>query len=462
MGEVISEPRKMQALEALESNVRSYSRSFPAIFSRARGSIMLTDDGRKIIDFLSGAGTLNYGHNNHQIRAAITEYLASDAVVHGLDMATPAKIEFMETFSSVILRERDLRYRFQFTGPTGANAIEAALKLSRKVTGRQNIISFTQGYHGMSLGAIAASGNRFYRRASGASLSGVTFMPYDGYLGPAVDTADYLRKVLMDESSGVDCPAAILVEAVQGEGGINVARKEWLQSIQTIAKNVGALFVVDDIQMGCGRTGEFFSFEFAALSPDIVVLSKSLSGYGLPLSMLLIKEEVDVWRPGEHTGTFRGNNLALVSATAAINIYWRSRTLSQEVNRTAERMRRRLQAIASGYGNNFTVRGRGMALGFDCQKAEIAEATARRAFEWGLIVERCGPVDQVVKFLPALTIDLETLSQGLDVFEEALAETLKQTGARSAPTTVHPDNRKKTWLTRPSNMGSSSRSSRSA
>ncbi|MCK1641304.1 diaminobutyrate--2-oxoglutarate transaminase [Bradyrhizobium sp. 157] len=418
----------MQTFEVLESNVRSYSRSFPAIFSRARGSVMLTEEGRKVIDFLSGAGALNYGHNNHQIKADITEYLASDAVVHGLDMATPAKLGFMETFSSVILRERNLRYRFQFTGPTGANAIEAALKLSRKVTGRQNIISFTHGYHGMSLGAVAASGNRFFRTASGVSLSGATFMPYDGYLGPAVDTADYLQQVLMDESSGIDRPAAILVETVQGEGGINVARKEWLQSIQAIAKDAGALFIVDDIQMGCGRTGEFFSFEFAALSPDIVVLSKSLSGYGLPLSMLLIKEECDVWQPGEHTGTFRGNNLALVSATAAINLYWRSETFAQEVQRMGELVRRRLEAIASEYGNSFAVRGRGMAVGFDCRRTEVAAATARKAFEKGLIIERCGPIDQVIKFLPALTIDHDTLNQGLEIFEEALAGTLKQTG----------------------------------
>lgn len=422
--------RTLEALEALESNVRSYSRSFPAVFSRARGSIMLTDDGRKLIDFLSGAGALNYGHNNHEIKAALTRYLASDAVVHGLDMATPAKLEFMETFSSVILRERNLQYRFQFTGPTGANAIEAALKLSRKVTGRQNVISFTRGYHGMSLGAIAASGNRFYRVGSSVSLSGATFMPYDGYFGLAVDTANFVRNVLMDESSGVDYPAAILVETVQGEGGINVAGREWLQSIQDIARSVGALFIVDDIQMGCGRTGEFFSFEFAGLSPDIVVLSKSLSGFGLPLSMLLIKEEFDSWQPGEHTGTFRGNNLALVSATAAIDLYWRTQTFSQGVQRMGKLMRRRLDAVASQHGNSFAVRGRGLALGFDCQTAEIAEITTRKAFEKGLLVERCGPHDQVIKFLPALTIDLETLHEGLQIFEDSLAEALKSTRSR--------------------------------
>ncbi|MBT1517359.1 diaminobutyrate--2-oxoglutarate transaminase [Bradyrhizobium sp. SRL28] len=416
----------MQAVEALESNVRSYSRSFPAIFSRARGSIMLTDGGRTVIDFLSGAGTLNYGHNNHQIKAALTEYLASDAVVHGLDLATPAKLEFMETFRSVILRERDLQYRFQFTGPTGSNAIEAALKLARKITGRKNVISFTRGYHGMSLGAIAASGNRSYRTASGISLTGATFMPYDGYLGPTVDTAEYLQKILVDESGGIDSPAAILVETVQGEGGINVATRQWLQSIQAIAKQVGALFIVDDIQMGCGRTGDFFSFEFAALAPDVIVLSKSLSGYGLPLSMLLIKEGFDAWQPGEHTGTFRGNNLALVSAAAAINLYWRDRSFAQGIHRMGELMRRRLETIASEQGNSFAVRGRGMVLGFDCQTAEIAEATTRKAFDKGLMIERCGPAHEIVKFLPALTIDVETLNHGLQIFEESLAETLKQ------------------------------------
>lgn len=416
---------KMERFEALESNVRSYSRSFPAIFSRARGSILLTEDGRRMIDFLSGAGALNYGHNNHEIRKAIAQYLASDSVIHGLDMATPARLEFMDNFSSAILGERGLQYRFQFTGPTGANAIEAALKLARKVTGRQNVVSFTNGYHGMSLGALAASGNRFYRAASGISLCGTTFMPFDGYFGPSVDTADYLRKMLKDESSGVDRPGAILVEAVQAEGGINVAGYQWLRSIQSIAKDVGALFIVDDIQMGCGRTGDFFSFEFAELSPDIVAMSKSLSGYGLPLSMLLIKEEFDGWQPGEHTGTFRGNNLALVSANAAINIYWRSRTFSQQVRQLGEVMRRRLEEIASKHRNSFAVRGRGMALGFDCEIAEIAAATTRKAFDKGLVIERCGPDDEVIKFLPALTIDRETLNQGLELFDGALAEALE-------------------------------------
>lgn len=425
MDGITCDSRDMRRLERLESNVRSYSRLYPAIFSRARGSIMLTESGRKIIDFLSGAGALNYGHNNHEIKSAISEYLASDAVVHGLDIATPAKIKFMETFSSVILKDRGLDYRFQFTGPTGADAIEAALKLARKVTGRQNVISFTNGYHGLSLGALAASGNRFHRAAIAGSLCGATFMPYDGYFGPDFDTADYLRNALLDNGSGVDVPAAILVESVQGEGGINVARKEWLKSIQAIANEIGALLIVDDIQMGCGRTGEFFSFEFAELSPDIVAMSKSLSGYGLPLSMLLIKNKFDAWQPGEHTSTFRGNNLALVSATAAIDLYWRDHALSQSIHSMSEIIRSRLEAIATNHGSGLAVRGRGMAWGFDCRMANIANATMRKAFQKGLMIERCGSNDQVVKFLPALTTDGDTVNEGIDIFEISLIEALK-------------------------------------
>lgn len=416
----------LKTIEALESNVRSYSRAFPAIFSNARGSIILTNDGRKIIDFFSGAGALNYGHNNQAIRAAITDYLQSDALVHALDMATPAKINFMETFDSIILQKRNLRYRLQFTGPTGANAVEASLKLARKVTGRHNVISFTRGYHGMSLGAVAATGNRFYRKAAGAALSGVTFMPYEGYLGPTVNTAEHLRIALMDQSSGVDLPAAILLETVQGEGGINVASEQWLRSVQTIAKDVGAFFIIDDIQMGCGRTGDFFSFEIATLSPDVVVLSKSLSGYGLPLSMLLIKHELDEWAPGEHTGTFRGNNLALVAGTAAIDIYWREELFAKQVKCTGTFLYRQLSAIAAKYGNLFAVRGRGMAFGFDCLAAQTADTITRTAFEKGLMIERCGPNDQVIKFLPALTIDRATLNEGLAIFEESVADAVRR------------------------------------
>ncbi|WP_407193065.1 aminotransferase class III-fold pyridoxal phosphate-dependent enzyme [Bradyrhizobium sp. STM 3566] len=394
------------------------------ILIRARGSIALTVDGRRIIDFYSGAGSLNYGHNNHQIREAILEYLTSDAVVSGFNMATSAELKFVDTFRSVVLCERGLRpYHFKFTGPSGAIAIDAALELSRKVTGRQNIVSFTSGQSE----SIALRGGGLRRTGVDVSPRGLGLVPFDGYVGPVVSTTDHLRKVLLDQYRGIDRPAAILVKAVQRNSGMNVASKEWLRSIQAIAKETGAVLILDETEMGCGRTGQFFSFEVAGLSPDIVVMSSSLSGCGLPLSMLLIKDEVDHTWPVQNAGTEK-TDIAFAAAAAAIDIYWRDRLLSEEVQRLGELARCRLNDVACYYGSSFSVRGRGLALGFDCQTSEIAEATRRNAFARGLFIERCASVGEVIQLLPALTIDSETLNRGLQIFEEALAEALDQRG----------------------------------
>ncbi|QOZ13497.1 aminotransferase class III-fold pyridoxal phosphate-dependent enzyme [Bradyrhizobium sp. CCBAU 51765] len=423
----------MHDLKSLELDDRFDTKASPAILGRARGSIALTVDGRKIIDFYSGGGSLNYGHNNHQIREVILEYLASDAVVNGFKMATSAKLKFVETFRSVVLRERSLpQYRFEFPGPSGANAIDVALEFSRKVTGRQNVVLFTRGHSGVRPESIALGADGLRRPAVDVSQRGLTLVPYDGYLGTVVRTTDYWRRLLLEQYSGVAPPAAILVEAVQRKNGMNVARKEWLRSIQAIAKETGAVLILDDRQMGCGRTGEFFSFEFAGLSPDLVLMSNSLTGCGLPMSMLLIKDEIDHTWPVEHDGTEK-NDIAFAAASAAINIYWRDCILSEEVQRMGELVRRRLSAIASYSGSSFSVRGKGLALGFDCQTSEIAEATTRNAFARGLFIERCASVGEVIQFLPALTIDGETLNQGLEIFEEALGRGIKEGLRRSQP-----------------------------
>jgi len=412
----------MHDLNSLELNSHLDTETSAVILSRARGSIALTVDGRRIIDFYSGAGSLNYGHNNHQIREAILEYLTSDAVVNGFNMTTSAELKFVDTFRSVVPRERGLLpYHFEFTG-SDANAIDAALELSRKVTGRQKIVFFTGGQGGVGSGSTALGGGGHRRTAVDVSTRGLTLVPCDGYLGPVVSTTDYLRKVLRDQNIGIDRPAAILVEAVQRKRGMNVARKEWLLSLQAIAKETGAVLILDDREMGCGRTGQFFSFEFAGLSPDIIVMSNSLSGCGLQLSMLLIKDEIAHRWSVQRADT--ESDLAFAAATAAIDIYWRSRILSEEVQRMGKLARRRLNATASYQGDSFSVRGRGLALGFDCRRSEIADATTRKAFAKGLFIERCALADGVIQFLPALTIDSETLNQGLDIFEEALAEAL--------------------------------------
>ncbi|MER8646834.1 diaminobutyrate--2-oxoglutarate transaminase [Mesorhizobium sp. M1252] len=407
--------------ENLESNVRSYARTFPVVFRKAVGAILEDENGFEFVDFLSGAGVLNYGHNDPDFINDAMQYFKKNGIIHGLDMATSAKREFMEYFDAIILRPRGLTFKFQFPGPTGANAVEAALKLARKVTGRHSIISFTNGFHGVSLGALAVTGNRYYRDAAGLPPVGAVFMPYDGYWGVDNDTTQYLERMLADASSGVDLPAAIILETVQGEGGINAASKRWLQSIQQLCRKNGILLIVDDIQAGCGRTGSFFSFEFADLSPDIIVLSKSLSGSGLPLSLLLLKPELDVWRPGEHNGTFRGNNLALVTGTAALQKYWTNEKLSESVTKTGRILSERLRQVAqSSPDHGLSVRGRGMMLGLDCGTGKLAGRIVRKAFEDGLVVERCGAEDQVIKLLPPLTIDGQALQRGLDILDNSV------------------------------------------
>ncbi|WP_085034670.1 diaminobutyrate--2-oxoglutarate transaminase [Ensifer aridi] len=411
----------LSAFETLESNVRSYSRFFPVVFRKAAGAILEDENGREFIDFLSGAAVLNYGHNDPFFLSYAIQYLQTNGIIHALDMATSAKKEFMEYFNAIILRPRDLTYKFQFCGPTGANAVEAALKLARKATGRHSIISFTNGYHGVSLGALAVTGNRCYRGAAGLPPTGAVFMPYDRYWGADNDTSEYLAKVLSDASSGVDLPAAIILETIQGEGGINPASKEWLQSLERLCRKNGILLIVDDIQAGCGRTGNFFSFEFADISPDIILLSKSLSGCGLPLSLVLLKPELDVWRPGEHSGTFRGNNLALVTGTAALRKYWTNEELSARVTKMGANTSERLRRIAeTNRDSGLSARGRGMMLGLDCGTGELAEKIVRRAFEDGLVVERCGAENQVIKLLPPLTIDEQTLQRGLDILDNSV------------------------------------------
>lgn len=411
----------MRIFENLESEVRGYIRSFPTIFQSSKGAILTDEQGVDYIDFFAGAGTLNYGHNNDLINEAIIEYTKNNGVVHGLDMATTAKKEFLQTFQDTILTPRNLEYKVQFTGPTGTNCVETALKLARLVKGRSNVISFTNGFHGLTQGSSSVTGNNEYRDESYISRCNATFMPYDKYFGD-MNTMVYFRKFLEDSSSGVDLPAAVIVETIQGEGGINVASKEWLQELESICREYDILLIIDDIQVGNGRSGEFFSFEFAGITPDIVTLSKSIGG-GLPMAVLLFRPDLDQWKPGEHTGTFRGNNLAFVAAKVAIENYWQNDDLSNAVKYKEKILKQRLESIAKKYEDDYSieVRGRGLAYGFDIKDdTSIAGEISGYAFEEGLIVETCGSENQAVKFLPPLIIDENTLNIGLDKFEKAL------------------------------------------
>jgi diaminobutyrate-2-oxoglutarate transaminase len=354
------------------------------------------------------------------------DYVAGDGLIHGLDMYSTAKRAFLEAFKRHILEPREMNHKLQFTGPTGTNAVEAAMKIARNYTGRTNIVAFTNGFHGMTLGSVAATGNSYYRDAAGVDLDRTTFMPYDGYLGEHVDTLVYFERMLTDTSSGLDKPAAVLVETIQGEGGVNEASYEWLRGLERICREHELVFIVDDIQMGCGRTGTFFSFEEAGIDPDIITVSKSLSGFGLPMSLVLMKPNLDQWKPGQHNGTFRGHNLAFVTAKTAIEEFWSDTRFSKEIREKSWILGERLHKIRENHPGIIGVRGRGLIFGVECSPPELAGAICREAFERQLILETCGANDQVVKFLPPLTTDTQTLERGLDIFEDALQAALDE------------------------------------
>mgnify|MGYP000309568999 CR=1 FL=1 len=413
-------------IERLESNVRSYCRSFPTTFVRARGSVMIDDQGRQYLDFFAGAGALNYGHNNPHLKQALVAYLMEDGLTHSLDMATEAKCALLQTLESLILKPRNLDYKVMFPGPTGTNAVEAALKLARKVTGRPSVLGFTNGFHGMTLGALSVTGNQSKRRGAGVPLPFATSAPFFGYTGapPRDDrwvcgSLELLERQLSDASSGLDKPAAIIIETVQAEGGVNPASARYLRQLRELTQRHEVLLIVDDIQVGCGRTGAFFSFEEAGILPDIITLSKSISGFGLPMSLTLMRPELDVWEPAEHNGTFRGHNLAFVTAAAALKHYWADDALCNTVKDHAQRVRAKLGHIAQHCGAT-SVRGRGLIQGLVFEdRPHIPSAISQKAFERGLIIETAGARDEVLKLLPPLTTTWEELERGLSIIEES-------------------------------------------
>ncbi|MGX0875417.1 diaminobutyrate-2-oxoglutarate transaminase [Roseovarius sp. MBR-154] len=405
--------------ERRESQARSYCRSFPTSFVKAQGSELTDASGRTYIDFLAGCSSLNYGHNDPDMKAALIEHLNADGITHGLDMHSGAKADFLTAFEDIILTPRNMDYKVMMTGPTGTNAVEAAMKLARKVTGRQNIIAFTNGFHGMTMGALSCTGNAGKRAgAGGGPLCGTTHMPFEGAFGDGMDSLKIIEEMLSNPSSGVDAPAAFIMEPVQGEGGLNAASPNFMRGIAKLAKDHGALFIVDDIQAGCGRTGTFFSFEEMGIEPDMIPMAKSFSGMGLPFAALLIKPEHDIWGPAEHNGTFRGNTHAFVTARVALEKFWKNDTFQKEIAIKAEMLRETLERIADNIPGA-RLKGRGMMQGVDVGNGDLAGEICARAFEKGLIIETSGAYDEVVKVLAPLTTPEATFRKGLDILTEA-------------------------------------------
>ncbi|MCR4729057.1 MAG: diaminobutyrate--2-oxoglutarate transaminase [Lachnospiraceae bacterium] len=420
--------KPISLFEENESSVRSYCRKYPVVFEKAKGSYIYDGEGNGYLDFLAGCGALNYGHNNDEIKGAVIDYLAGDNISHAMDMYTEAKAEFIETFRTQILDKRNLKYKIMFCGSTGTNAVEAALKLCRKNKKRSNIIAFMGAFHGMTLGSLALTTDRTSRDGAGVSLDNVTFIPYESGLHTKIDSIDYLENILLDDHSGIEKPAAVVVETVQAEGGIYVASVEWLKRLEKLCRDNDILLVVDDIQVGCSRTGTFFSFERAGIKPDMVTLSKSIGGYGFPMSLLLIRDELDIWKPAEHNGTFRGNQVAFVAAKKAIE-YNVNHDLNADVRRKGGIVKDFFEKNLLPLNSKINLRGIGLIWGVDFgaleNGGEIAHKIADKCFEKKMIIERAGRGDSVVKLLPPLTITDEELLKGLNIILEATKEVLK-------------------------------------
>lgn len=414
----------MNIFERLESDVRSYSRNFPVTFTKAKMSKMFSREGREYIDFFNGAGALSYGHNNDYIKKKVIEYISNDGISHALDMFTEAKEEFFTSFEDMVLKPNGYNYKIMSCAPTGTNAVEAALKLARKVKGTSGIFAFSGSFHGMSLGSLGVTSGKSVRQGAGVTMPDVTFVPHPySFKGDAIE---YIESLITDEYSGVMKPAAIILETVQAEGGVRIMEPEFLIKLREMCDRQDVLMIIDDIQVGCGRTGEFFSFQKTGIVPDMVVLSKAISGYGFPMSLLLMKPELDVFKPGEHNGTFRGNQVAFVGAKAALELRATlelgKRTQDNE-KLIGEFIRTRILPL----DERLEYRGIGMIHGIDFEALgdpALSGRVATKCFELGLIIERAGRDDCVLKIMPALTIQEDELIKGLEIVEKAIIANL--------------------------------------
>ena len=413
-----------EIFETFESNVRSYCRSFPTVFTRAKGAIMQDEDGKEYIDFFAGAGALNFGHNPDEMVRRVCDYLQNDGIVHSMDMYTAPKREFLEYFHDRILAPRGLDYKIQFAGPTGTNAVECATKLARKVKGRENIFAFMGAFHGMTLGSLALTTDRCSRDGAGQILPNVTHIPAP-YMFPELDTIAYMERLLTDDHSGVEKPAAIILETIQADGGIYVFDSQWLRDLRALCDKYDILLIVDDIQVGCGRGGYFFSFERAGIVPDMVTMSKSIGGFGMPMSIVLMKPELDQWEPGQHTGTFRGNQLSLVAGKAGLEVMAET-DLLENVRRKAQIVENFLKTEILPLDKRITYRGIGLIWGvdFDAFDKDMTKPLIAACFKNGLIVERVGRDNDVLKLMPPLVISDELLLKGLNILKQSLTEIL--------------------------------------
>ena len=417
-----------------ESNARTYPRHLPIAIAEASGSFVTDVDGNVFIDFLAGAGVLSLGHNHPDLVRAVTDQLG--LLTHGLDFPTPIKDAFVEAQLSMLSPGLRDRMKVHFCGPTGANAVDAAVKLCKTATGRGDLVSFQGGFHGSSHAAMALTGLLEQKRPVPNGMPGVHFFPYSYCsrcpMDLTPDSCDtncvgYIERSLRDSNAGVPLPGAVILELVQGEGGVVPARADFVRRLRALTRELDIPLIVDEVQTGCGRTGTWFAFEQYDIEPDVIVASKALSGIGTPVAMILYDERLDVWAPGAHTGTFRGNQLAFAAGTAAVHVIRRDDVLGN-VGRRGEQVADRLTELAVNPWVR-EVRGVGLMWGVelaDPLSGRTAGALARRvqarALRAGLIIEVGGRDDCVLRMLPPLNVTAEVVDIACRILIDAIEE----------------------------------------
>ncbi|ALX16884.1 2,4-diaminobutyrate 4-aminotransferase [Burkholderia cepacia JBK9] len=429
---------QLDYLKHVESNARTYATSFPRLFTHAEGIRMRDSDGQEYIDCLSNAGTLALGHNHPEVNEAVMRFLSSGQLQQALDLATPAKHAFVEQLFSMLPNAIADTGKIQFCSPSGADGVEAAIKLTRHHTGRPTIMAFHGAYHGMTAGALAASGN-LTPKSAGSNGRDVHFLPYPyafrcpfGTDGSATDqlSINYIRTVLSDPESGITKPAAVIVEVVQGEGGCIPASDAWLIELRELTLRHEIPLIVDEVQTGLGRTGALFAIEHSGIRPDVLVLSKAFGG-GYPLSVVVYDQRLDTWPPGSHAGTFRGNQIAMVAGLSTMRIVERD-GLPAHADTVGKLLVAGLERIAERFPSLGQVRGRGLMIGVEVvlpgrdgrtgpPHAALAKAIKLHCLRNGLVIETGGRHGAVLRFLPPLIVSEADIHEILNRFEQAVA-----------------------------------------
>lgn len=449
--QTLSPAKHAQALEFIssrESNARTYTRTFDRMIAKGQLAKVWDVEGREYIDCLACAGALPLGHNHPYVMERVARFIESGHILQGLDIPTVAKHEFVEQLMQVLPGDFARHAKLQFCGPTGSDAVEAALKLFKTATGRRSVIAFHGAYHGMTMGSLSLMGNLGPKTGLSGFSPETHFFPYPhdsrclfgvgGARGEEL-TLNYLDNVLSDPESGITKPAMVILEAVQGEGGCIPASAQWLQRLRAITLAHDIPLVIDEVQTGFGRTGSFFAFEESGIVPDAVVMSKALGG-GFPLAVLAYHERYDQWQPGAHAGTFRGNQIALVAGAATMR-FIREQGLARQAQARGEYLRSRLRDLSRDFGCIGEVRGRGLMVGAEIvQPGHPARTTAnagldgalakrikRECYQRGLIIETGGRHGAVLRFLPPLVISEAELDQVAGKLGEAMGAALVAT-----------------------------------